>query len=161
MALDPRDFITAPFLVCPKCKEEAFGVLNVQSRSYTRRCRSCLHKERILLPELNKRIIYLDQLAISELLKAIHPDTRHDDNRTPWKICSTISIHYSACNLLFTRNQRTTAKNLSSGRNAPKLAECTNTSRAKFDFENPRVSNAGRSTDISLSGWDAKPSQSR
>ena len=42
-----------------------------------RRCWTCLHKgpsER--LPELNKKIIYIDQFAISNMMKSINPRTR-------------------------------------------------------------------------------------
>ncbi len=70
MKIDPKDFIHSPFWKCPKCSKEAFGVLSIYDHHYARRCRDCWHTVNIRLPKLNKRIIYLDQLAISEMLKA-------------------------------------------------------------------------------------------
>ena len=53
--IDPRDFITGPFIQCPFCPAEEFGVLMVNDRSYTRRCRSCMGTENYSLPELEKQ----------------------------------------------------------------------------------------------------------
>jgi hypothetical protein len=45
-------------------------------RSYTKRCRRCMRARAFELPALKKRVIYLDQHAISHLAKAIHPAYR-------------------------------------------------------------------------------------
>ena len=71
---DPADLITAPFGQCPRCEApEEFGVLEVADDRYMRRCRRCFHTEITLLPPLSKKIIYLDQMAISDMMKAINP----------------------------------------------------------------------------------------
>jgi hypothetical protein len=70
--IDPRIFISKPFVVCPKCRENSFGVLMVTGHNYTRRCRECWHSEGFKLPNLNKKVIYLDQFAISEMMKAVN-----------------------------------------------------------------------------------------
>lgn len=68
MILDPRVFIRAPYRRCPKCqREESFGVLGVHPRHYVRRCRECWHSERFSLPQVSKAVVYLDQLAVSNL----------------------------------------------------------------------------------------------
>jgi hypothetical protein len=74
---DPRDLITGPFDDCPECKAPGeFGLLMVTGRGYVKRCRRCMSDRSFELPALNKRVIYLDQHAISHLAKAIHPDYR-------------------------------------------------------------------------------------
>jgi len=73
---DPKDFIRPPFTQCPDCHQDRFGVLMVAARSYTRRCRECRHTETLSLPPLEKKLIYLDQLAISNLMFALNPDTK-------------------------------------------------------------------------------------
>lgn len=63
-------FEMPPFRKCPECrKDSAFGVLFVHSDHYERRCRFCRHTQPIPLSLLNKHVIYLDQFAISELVK--------------------------------------------------------------------------------------------
>jgi hypothetical protein len=75
--IDPRDFILAPYWECPKChKPEAYGVLSVRGNSYTRRCKECRHTEDYGLPPLDKKVIYLDQFAISNIMKSLNPKTK-------------------------------------------------------------------------------------
>jgi hypothetical protein len=79
---DPRDFISPPFILCPKCGKQEFGVLIITNNSYRRRCRNCLFPKNnegsmsYSLPILNKKIIYLDQFAISNMMKALNPHMR-------------------------------------------------------------------------------------
>lgn len=70
--IDPRIFISEPFITCPKCKKDSFGVLMISGCGYTRRCRECWFTDRFELPKLSKKVIYLDQFAISEMMKAIN-----------------------------------------------------------------------------------------
>jgi hypothetical protein len=42
---------------------------------YRRRCRECWFSERYDLPEIRKKVIYLDQMAISEMMKALNPSS--------------------------------------------------------------------------------------
>ena len=71
--IDPKKFILPPYITCPKCKiSNSFGVLMIGGQRYTRRCRECWFTESHKLPELNKKIIYLDQFAISDMMKAVN-----------------------------------------------------------------------------------------
>ncbi len=71
--IDPKMFIGKPFTKCPKCKkEDSYGLLMVNTRSYTKRCRECWYSENYDLPALDKKIIYLDQFVISNMMKAIN-----------------------------------------------------------------------------------------
>ena len=71
---DPRVFILPPFRACPSCgAEEAYGVLMIGGLQYRRRCRECWHSEQYPLPQLNKKVIYLDQMVVSNMTKALHP----------------------------------------------------------------------------------------
>lgn len=55
---------------------ETFGRLWVHSRSYAKTCDRCGRTERFDLPELRKKIIYLDQFALIGMLRALHPDAQ-------------------------------------------------------------------------------------
>jgi uncharacterized Zn finger protein len=76
--IDPRDFITGPFVKCPKCGGNEFGVLNIYDDRYMRRCRNrnCWHTVTINLPELRKKVIYIDQCAISNIMKVLSPEVK-------------------------------------------------------------------------------------
>jgi len=73
--IDPRDFIGGPYEDCPKCGQHEFGVLNIHDTSCTRRCRSCWHMLTFVLPELRKKVIYLDQFVFSNIVKMLSPET--------------------------------------------------------------------------------------
>ncbi len=76
--------IYPPFIKCPKCGQETFGVLLIFDDHYSRRCKECLypHPKRsepsasYPLPKLNKKVIYLDQCAISNMMKILNPNTK-------------------------------------------------------------------------------------
>ena len=65
---DPRMFIEKPFVGCPKCGQPEYGVLDVRHHRYTRRCRACWHTDEYPLPPVLKKIVYLDQFAITNLM---------------------------------------------------------------------------------------------
>jgi hypothetical protein len=70
-------FIRGPYESCPACgAKDGLGLLSVYHRRYAKRCRECLHDEVRDLPDLDKKVIYLDQHAVSHLAKALHPDSR-------------------------------------------------------------------------------------
>jgi hypothetical protein len=62
-------FELPPFRKCPKCKKESFGTLSVGSNNVTKRCKDCRCSHDEILPDVEKRVIYLDQFAVSELYK--------------------------------------------------------------------------------------------
>lgn len=63
-------FERPPFKNCPRCgREQGFGILWVSSESYERRCKFCGAKATYFLPEVDKKVLYLDQFAISEIFK--------------------------------------------------------------------------------------------
>jgi hypothetical protein len=67
-------FVHPPFRDCPSCgAKRAFGVLMGCNRHYVRRCIQCRRDQTIPLPPLKKRIIYLDQFVISNIMKALDP----------------------------------------------------------------------------------------
>lgn len=71
-------FINPPYIKCPKCDENSFGVLMICDNHYVRRCCNCHFPSgfetpaKFLLPQLDKKIIYLDQMAISNMMKALN-----------------------------------------------------------------------------------------
>ena len=73
---DPRDLISPPWRTCPACGKDKFGVIIISGSSLMRRCRDCLHKREYQLPELRKKIIYLDQFVISNLMKLKNSATK-------------------------------------------------------------------------------------
>lgn len=76
VTIDPRDFISPPFWPCPKCGQRSYGVLMIRGCAYRRRCRECWHSEEYRLPLLKKKIIYLDQFVVSEIMKLRNPSTK-------------------------------------------------------------------------------------
>src|ERR1700678_2040656 len=76
MRIDPRDFIMTPYLQCPKCGKQEFGVLNVSDTRCQRRCRACLHVGTQYLPAIRKTVVYIDQFAFSNIMKLLSPELK-------------------------------------------------------------------------------------
>mgnify|MGYP001614339126 CR=1 FL=1 len=82
--ITPGMFINPPYVKCPKCGNNTFGVLMICPHHYCRRCANCYypHPSRgedettYPLPELNKKIIYIDQFSISNMMKFLNPETK-------------------------------------------------------------------------------------
>jgi hypothetical protein len=76
--IDPKMFISPPYIKCPKCGKNSFGILSIYDKHYSRRCNECFYPKGTEpdalydLPPLNKKVIYLDQFAISNIMKAIN-----------------------------------------------------------------------------------------
>ncbi len=84
ITIDPKMFINEPFITCPKCGKDSFGVLSIYARHYIRRCRECRHDESYKLPPVSRKVIYLDQFAISEMMKSINPSLKKMDKVDPF-----------------------------------------------------------------------------
>ncbi len=69
-------FIRDPFTACPKCGQEEFGVASVSGNSYLKRCRACNLSSHLDLPPVKKKIVYVDQNGISNMMKALNPDAK-------------------------------------------------------------------------------------
>ena len=52
----------------------------ISGQGYTKRCKECWFTEGYDLPSLNKKVIYLDQFVISEMMKALK---RREEGREP------------------------------------------------------------------------------
>lgn len=70
---DPRKMIGPPFTECPACHQGELGTLSISNNRWTRRCRACMHTATTRLPDLRKRIIYIDQMVLSNIAKALDP----------------------------------------------------------------------------------------
>lgn len=74
-----KDFISKPYKNCPECKRiNTFGVFTPisGSNSYSRECIKCGFNQNFKLPKLSKKVLYLDQFVISNLIKLLdksHP----------------------------------------------------------------------------------------
>lgn len=74
---DPRELIHKPYIDCPKCGSTAtFGVLSIYDHSYIRRCKNCWHDQGFPLPPLQKKVLYLDQFALSNMMKSLNPKAK-------------------------------------------------------------------------------------
>jgi hypothetical protein len=93
-------FELAPFRKCLRCKRESFGTLSVGGNRVTKRCKECRYSHDEVLPDVNKRVIYLDQFAVSELYKTKtktrRPGAPHEQF---WQDC------YSLANRAYLRQQ--------------------------------------------------------
>lgn len=76
---DPRDLISPPFESCPRCGEPTFGVLSISGTQYSRRCRACFETCSYPLWPVQKKVIYIDQFAISNMMKAIDVTAKGHD----------------------------------------------------------------------------------
>jgi hypothetical protein len=76
MRIDPRDFIMSPYLGCPKCGAQEYGVLSVGDNRCERRCRACWHTATVYLPEIKKKIVYVDQFTFSNIMKFLSPEVK-------------------------------------------------------------------------------------
>jgi len=87
ITISPRDFIQGPYIKCPKCGKDAFGVLMICNHHYCRRCRDCFYPRgyekaaTYPLPPLNKKVIYIDQFAISNMMMSLNPATKAHQKR--------------------------------------------------------------------------------
>jgi len=74
-----------PFETCPKCRSpESFGVLSAGGNALRKRCTKCRYSHGEMLPKLEKKVIYLDQFAFSELHKVRSGSRREDKHTTFW-----------------------------------------------------------------------------
>jgi hypothetical protein len=63
-------FERAPFEACPRCRAfNSFGILSAGGSTIRRRCTACRYAHSEVLPDLDKKVVYLDQFAISEIFK--------------------------------------------------------------------------------------------
>jgi hypothetical protein len=63
-------FERGPFQTCPSCDAAgSFGILSVGGDTVRRRCKTCRFSLDEVLPAVDKKVIYLDQFAISEFYK--------------------------------------------------------------------------------------------
>lgn len=69
-------FVSAPYSKCPNCPGDRYGILSVNGDRYTRECLDCGHRGSRPLPPAHKRVLYLDQLLISNIAKLLDPDCR-------------------------------------------------------------------------------------
>jgi hypothetical protein len=93
------DFIGPPYWSCPKCGKSTFGVMIINRNSYMRRCRECRHKQDFWLPKLKKKILYLDQFVVSNLMKLDNPRVRGHE------LVAADPFWRELCNLLFQLRQ--------------------------------------------------------
>lgn len=83
----------APFKLCPKCSaDNAVGTLWIGGTSLTRRCKNCGEKLYYDLPKLRKKVIYLDQNAISNIFNVSESKNPKIGNRDSfWRKISEFS----------------------------------------------------------------------
>ena len=75
-----------PFERCPMCADEqSYGILSAGGKALTRRCKVCGFSEGTRLPTLDKKVIYLDQFAFSELFKLKSGKRKEDAHTEFWQ----------------------------------------------------------------------------
>ncbi len=81
VTISRKDFISKPFTPCPNCQQNTFGVFILPGGgdSYDKECYECGYTDSFQLPKIKKRVIYLDQFVIDNIVKSLqtkHP--KHD-----------------------------------------------------------------------------------
>lgn len=70
-----KEFVHPPFIACPDCGSDGgFGVLSIGPNQMTRRCIKCWFDETTPLPPIRKKLVYLDQFVVSNMMKGLDPD---------------------------------------------------------------------------------------
>ncbi len=75
-------------MTCPRCGKKTYGIREIFPDYYLRRCSQCFYPDaernetevHYILPHLSKRIIYIDQFALSYMVRALHPDLKATGN---------------------------------------------------------------------------------
>lgn len=87
ITIDPRMFISSPYITCPKCKQnDSYGVLLMGRNSYTRRCRECWFDKSYKLPSLDKKLIYIDQFVLSNIAKSLNSELGKGKKFDKWYV---------------------------------------------------------------------------
>lgn len=63
-------------------------MLSVSDKQCHRRCRACFHSGTVYLPEIKKKIVYIDQFAFSNIMKTLSPEVHGHETATSqsfWK----------------------------------------------------------------------------
>lgn len=75
-----------PFETCPYCKsKDKFGILSAGGDHFTMRCVECRQSHSEVLPELDKKLIYLDQFVFSNLFHLENEEREIKGNAAFWK----------------------------------------------------------------------------
>ncbi len=75
-SFNTKELIHAPYWDCPFCNSEAvFGMWSVNGSTHTRRCKKCCQTRNFPLPPLRPKVLYLDQLFLSSVVKTLDPAT--------------------------------------------------------------------------------------
>jgi hypothetical protein len=67
------DLTFPPFTKCDKCDRQTLGILSVEQATVLRQCTTCKKTTRTPLPQTKKKVIYLDQFVISDIMKSLNP----------------------------------------------------------------------------------------
>jgi hypothetical protein len=79
-------FEREPFRTCPACRAaDTFGFLMVARNQMITRCKACRHSSKERLPKVDKDVVYLDQLAFSEILNIGTDRHRGAPHATFWE----------------------------------------------------------------------------
>ena len=81
-SISPEDLISPPFSICTECRMNTLGILMITGGVCIKRCKNCWKDQKVKLPKIKKKIVYIDQLGISEMMKSLLDD---DDGRENWK----------------------------------------------------------------------------
>lgn len=69
--LDPKLFIYEPYSTCPKCKKKSLGVFTIYNQDFSLKCYNCGYSVSEKLPKIEKKLIYLDQFVISNIMNSL------------------------------------------------------------------------------------------
>src|SRR4030095_12450413 len=95
-------FESGPFLSCPRCSaiERSLGILSPAGDTLVRRCKLCRYTQSEFLPPVDKKVVYLDQFAISNIYKVKkNIPLKNTSNREFWESCERLT------NLAYLRQQ--------------------------------------------------------
>jgi hypothetical protein len=68
---NPKLFIHTPYTICPECKKKSLGVFTIYNQSFSLKCYKCGYSSSENLPNIEKKLIYLDQFVISNIMNSL------------------------------------------------------------------------------------------
>jgi hypothetical protein len=86
LTTDDRWRLSHPYVVCPSCGKRACGVLDVsrdQVSDFVKRgCAVCKTRHVFPLPRVRKRVIYIDQLGVSNMMRVVESELQREGHHS-------------------------------------------------------------------------------
>lgn len=96
----PDIFIHWPYSECKNCWSKRLWILSIYWNVCNKKCTECFENQSKILPKIKKKVIYIDQFAISNMMMSInliHPSNKKEDLKIWRKIYEKLNklVHFN------------------------------------------------------------------